>query len=55
MKKIAAHETEIDLFVDRRIFAEHDPRIEKIARRFVELIRGRRDARPKYGGIHTFV
>src|SRR4051794_27519012 len=38
MKKIAAHNDEIDLFADRVFLQNIDPRIEKITRRFVELI-----------------
>src|SRR5215204_4128493 len=38
MEKIAAHNDEIDLFTNRVFLQNINPRIEKIARRFVELI-----------------
>jgi hypothetical protein len=52
MKKIAAHYHEIDLLANGVFLQNVNPRVEKIARAFVQLIaRAAESERRKYEGI----
>ena len=52
MKKIAANDNEINLFANRVFLQNVNPGIEKIARRFVELIA--RAAKVNIGNMQEF-